>query len=77
GSDELQLYFRLNKDLLTMNFEEFHKQIIPHEVSHYITRKRWGLKVKPHGSEWRSVMTDCFGLVPDRCHQMDTSLSSQ
>lgn len=77
GSDELQLYFRLNKDLLTMNFEEFHKQIIPHEVSHYITRKRWGMKVKPHGSEWRSVMTDCFGLVPDRCHQMDTSLSSQ
>lgn len=37
---------------------------VPHEVAHYVTDLRYGLRrVKPHGREWRAVMGD-FGVDP-------------
>lgn len=71
-----KLYFRLNKDLLIENLDHFLADTIPHEVSHYVTRVRWGWKVKSHGPEWTSVMTQCFSIAPNRLHSLDTTTSS-
>lgn len=67
---------RINQKLLEDNLDDFLKQTIPHEVAHlavqwqtFKTRQR----VKPHGQEWQSVMRDCFGLEPTRCHSYQTT----
>lgn len=69
-------WFRLNRVLLEANYAEYESQTIPHEVAHYVTRTIWGRRAKAHGAEWKSVMRDAFGLKPDRCHSMDTSIAS-
>lgn len=66
-------YFRFNRVLVRENLDEYLEQICPHEVAHYIARSKWGLKIRPHGAEWKSVMVDVFNLAPDRCHSMDTT----
>ena len=69
-------WIRINRILLDANPEEFFKQTIPHEVAHLVARQIYGRSMK-HGPEWRAIMRDCFGLAPDRCHSMDTSISSK
>ena len=69
GKGETQL--RLNYQLLAENLEVFVKQTIPHEVAHLVVnwhRRKKRRRPRPHGPEWQRVMTDCFGLAPDRCH---------
>lgn len=66
-------YFRFNRVLVRENLDEYLEQICPHEVAHYIARSKWGLEIKPHGAEWKSVMVNVFNLAPDRCHSMDTT----
>lgn len=73
----------INPELYVRNVEEFLAQIVPHEVAHlvvyilYPTKyvkvgRRWVRTVKPHGKEWKHIMTT-FGVEPQRCHDFDVS----
>lgn len=80
-------YIDINPILLNENVERVVNQTVPHEVAHivvaevYESQNRvyvdpWSMRrqraIAPHGYEWQQVMR-LFGLVPDRCHNMDTS----
>ncbi|EMG2119173.1 hypothetical protein IPC1147_30870 [Pseudomonas aeruginosa] len=67
---------RINRLLLEANPDAVIVETVPHEVAHLVTRQVYGFEVASHGAEWRMVMTEVFGLKPDRCHTMDTSVSS-
>lgn len=69
-----QHVIRVNPVLCAENFNEYIKQTIGHEVAHLITYAVYGVRSKPHGHEWQSVMRR-FGLPADRCHQYDTTNS--
>ena len=66
--------FRINAGLAMRNIEEYLKQIIPHEFCHYMNRKS---TQRSHGRNWQYYMINYFGLMPDRCHKMDTSETRQ
>lgn len=63
---------KLNKQLFTENFEEFQRQVIPHEVAHLVCFQKFG-KVKPHGAEWKSVMRAVFNLDAAVTHKFDVA----
>jgi SprT protein len=66
---------RFNLQLLSENRGDFLAVTIPHEVAHLVVlwRSRGSRRrPKPHGVEWQSVMRNCFGLVPQRCHDYAT-----
>lgn len=55
---------RFNPWLFAKYAEDSWSNTIPHEVAHYIADCRYGLhNIKPHGSEWQSIMLD-FGAEP-------------
>ncbi len=67
---------RINQQLLEENLDDFLINTIPHEVAHLVIN--WKARKKrqrpqPHGPEWQSVMRDCFGLKPVRCHTYATT----
>ena len=67
-------FFKVNLELAQANLNDYLKQTIPHEFSHYIVRAKYknlGYSVKPHGWEWKQTMLSVFGLYPHRCHQYD------
>lgn len=67
---------RINQQLLAENREDFLTNTIPHEVAHLVVNWQSGKnrqRPRPHGPEWRSVMRNCFGLEPRRCHNYQTS----
>lgn len=67
---------RINLQLLAENLDDYLSQTIAHEVAHlvvYWTARKKRLQPRPHGTEWRSVMRECFGLEPKRCHSYRTS----
>lgn len=52
-----QAVIRYNPFIFARHFEHGLQTTVPHEVAHYITDRLYGLAhVRPHGSEWRSVM---------------------
>lgn len=67
-----------NKDVIRYNaaifakyYDDNLKTTVPHEVAHYIVRQRQRReKVKPHGSEWQTVMAD-FGADMSRTADYD------
>lgn len=67
---------RINPNLLNENEKRVIEQIVPHEMAHVVVSQVWEeerkVSVKGHGYEWQSVMRT-FGLVPERCHNMDVS----
>jgi SprT protein len=67
--------FMFQLDLAEANPETYLNVIVPHEVAHCIQRTVYGLNCTPHGKEWKYVMQRVFGLRPDRCHSMDTSVT--
>ena len=67
---------RFNRQLLVENRDDFLTTTVPHEVAHLVVnwpyRKR-RQRPRPHGQEWQTVMRDCFGLAPERCHSYQTT----
>lgn len=75
-----RMFFRVNEELAKANLDDYLKQTIPHEFSHYIVRARYenfGYGIKPHGWEWKKIMLKVFGLEPHRCHKYDVSAVKQ
>lgn len=67
---------RINLQLLADNLDDFLRQTVPHEVAHlvvYWQARKGRTKLPPHGTEWRVVMQNCFGLEPKRCHNYQTT----
>jgi len=61
---------KINPILFINNKEEFFEQVIAHEVAHLITFQLYG-RVRPHGKEWRYVMTEVFKRPALTTHQLD------
>ncbi len=63
---------RYNAQLLLENGESFLQRTVPHESAHVIAFRRHGARIRPHGEEWKAVMT-LFGADSRRCHDYDLS----
>ena len=61
---------RLNPILLLANTDHFIHHTVGHELAHLVCWQVFGQKVRPHGRQWRYVMT-VFGLPANRCHTYD------
>ena len=59
---------RFNKELFISNQPHFLMHTVPHEVAHLIAYQVYGVKIKPHGKEWQSIMTLVYALPANRCH---------
>lgn len=59
---------RFNLYMYHQDPDEFLKKVVPHEVAHLVVFCLHGLNVRPHGREWQNVMTDIYGLKPERTH---------
>lgn len=76
-SEETRTFkIRINRILLEKDPFHVIQQTVPHEVAHLVVYQVYGAKISPHGKEWQSVMSDVFGLRPDRCHRIDTASAS-
>lgn len=62
---------RINHYLLEQNSEDFLDNTIPHEISHLIAYRLHGRRIRPHGTEWATIMRGVFKLQPLRCHHYD------
>lgn len=71
---------RINPILLNENQQHIVEQTVPHEMAHVVVNQIWKVEqrmdVGGHGREWKHVMR-VFGLVPERCHNLDTSSVSK
>lgn len=73
GSVHLQKnLIKLNRKLFIQNFDDFLRQVVPHEVAHIICYQQFG-RVKPHGVEWQSLMRSLFQLDAHVTHKFDVS----
>ncbi len=62
---------RFNPLIFGRYFAENLRDTVPHEVAHYVVDVRYGRRrARPHGVEWRQVMTD-FGIDPAVRHHFD------
>ncbi|OOE92241.1 MULTISPECIES: SprT family zinc-dependent metalloprotease [Salinivibrio] len=61
---------RFNPVLLQQHADAFFHEVIPHEVCHLVTFALHG-RVKPHGPEWRDLMTNLFHVPANTTHQLD------
>ncbi len=60
---------RYNLDLAALQFDAFLARTPGHEVAHYVIDQLFpGQGLRPHGPEWRSLMT-ALGLDSSRCHE--------
>ncbi len=66
----------VNEQLAYENFDDYLINTIGHEVAHIVAYQLCGLRIKPHGKEWRGVMT-VLGLDPVRCHEYDTTRTAR
>ncbi len=70
-------HLRFNPVLLKENREHFLKQTVAHEVAHLLAYDIYGSRIRAHGQEWQSIMTDVFKLPANRCHSYDTHRSGR
>ncbi len=70
-------HLRFNPVLMKENREHFLKQTVAHEVAHLLAYDIYGSRIRPHGREWQSVMSNVFQLPADRCHSYNTQKSSR
>jgi len=68
-----EVYIRYNEIVFSRNFEDAAINTVGHEVAHYVVYSICGgRKVKPHGREWKYVMS-LFGLEPEVTSSYDVS----
>jgi SprT protein len=73
GSARLQSnQLRFNPVLLADNLETFLDEVIPHEICHLLAFRLYG-KVRPHGKEWKNLMSQIYGLCGNTYHKFDVS----
>jgi SprT protein len=66
-----QRVIRYNPYIFAKAFAENLLTTVPHEVAHYVVDiLRGERKVRPHGPEWRAIMS-AFGADPARSHAYD------
>lgn len=58
-----RLWYRFNPWVFAADFDHHLHDTVAHEVAHHVVYARHRRSVKPHGTEWRSVMY-AFG-IPD------------
>lgn len=58
---------QLNSRMLIDNGAAFIEEVVPHELAHLIVFKQYG-KVKPHGVQWQTVMSEIMGKAPKTTH---------
>jgi SprT protein len=61
-------YLRFNPVLWSENKDTYDHTVV-HEVAHYVQKELYPMS-KPHGREWKSVMTK-LGAKPSRTHAMN------
>ncbi len=62
---------RFNPYLLERYKESFVEQVVPHECAHLVAYALYGIKIKPHGAEWKSLMRDLYNQTPAVTHHFD------
>lgn len=62
---------RFNMDLLERYQLDFIEEVVPHELAHFVAYSFYGARIKPHGVEWRSVMSEVYGRPPDVTHRYE------
>ena len=68
-----QIYIRYNEIVFSQYFEDAAVNTVAHEVAHYVVFSIFGgRKVKPHGREWKHVMS-LFKLKPEVTSRYDVS----
>jgi len=74
---------RFNPHILSSYREEFIKEVVPHECAHLVVYRLFQLKKykskvkpKPHGSEWKFVMQEIYGLKPRVTHTFELEASA-
>lgn len=71
-ADLRRWHLRFNAQLLRQNRDHFLEHTVGHEVAHLVVHALWGPRPKPHGPEWREVMS-AFGLPPQVTHRYDVT----
>tara|TARA_R110002051_G_scaffold65769_4_gene119281 strand:+ start:6487 stop:6975 length:489 start_codon:yes stop_codon:yes gene_type:complete len=59
---------RFNGQMYRDHSDDFLLQTVPHEAAHLIADQLFGARIRPHGVEWQSIMTELFELPAQRCH---------
>ena len=62
---------RFNPYLLAKYKETFIDQVVPHECAHLVAYALFGMKIKPHGLEWKTQMSALYGLLPKVTHTFE------
>jgi len=62
---------RFNPYLLAKYKETFIDQVVPHECAHLVAYAIFGMKIKPHGSEWKALMINLYQQTPDVTHRFE------
>ena len=62
---------RFNPYLLTKYKETFIDQVVPHECAHLVAYALFGMKIKPHGAEWKALMANLYQQAPDVTHRFE------
>lgn len=66
---------RFNSYLLEAYGDEFIDQVVPHECAHLVAYRVYGSQIKPHGAQWRYVMSEVFGLEPSVTHSFEVQVA--
>ncbi|WP_348761191.1 SprT-like domain-containing protein [uncultured Salinisphaera sp.] len=65
-------HIRINTELLAAYPSDMLAVTVPHEVAHVAIYRLYGMRAKPHGAEWKSLMA-AFGVDASACHNMTTT----
>ena len=75
GQSLTRRWLKFNLQVALDNFDKYIDRTPAHEVAHQISKIHYGDQIKPHGREWKYVMTQVMKIPADRCHQFDVSKS--
>lgn len=64
-------HIQLNAEMLVQFGDAFIEEVVPHELAHLAVTAKYGLKVRGHGVEWKTMMS-WLNKVPNRTHKFET-----